>query len=111
AGPQRVANDAAQAGVGAAVGLDGRGVVVRLDLEADVILVAEPDDTGVVLEDADAPIVLALAEPPPDFLGGPEDRLLEEVVDAAAIEVDQTFERFVRAVLGPGLGQRLQLDV
>ena len=44
AGAQRVADHAAEAGVGAAVGVDRRGVVVRLDLEADVVLVVEPDD-------------------------------------------------------------------
>ena len=47
-GPERVADHAAQARVGPAVGVDGRGMVVRLDLEADVVLVVEPDDAGVV---------------------------------------------------------------
>ena len=44
-------------GVRPAVRLDGRGVVVRLDLEADVMLVVELHDAGVVREDADAPVV------------------------------------------------------
>ena len=56
AGAHRVADHAAEAGVGAAVGVDRRGVVVRLDLEADVVLVVEPDDARVVGEDADQPV-------------------------------------------------------
>ena len=102
AGAQRIADDAAQAGVGAAVGFDRRRMVVRLDLEADVIAVVEFDDAGVVLEDADAPIVAA--EPPANLLGGAEDRFLEQIVDAPALEVDRALERLVRAMFRPGLG-------
>ena len=40
-----------------------------------------------------------------------EDRLLEEVVDDLALELDPAAERLVRAVLAPGLGDRLQLAV
>ena len=45
-----------------------------LDLEADVVLVVEPDHSGVVGEDADQPVEL-------QGLGRGEDRLLEQVVD------------------------------
>ena len=38
AGAERIADDAAQAGVGAAVRLDRRRVIVRFHLEADVIV-------------------------------------------------------------------------
>src|SRR5438105_80374 len=84
-------------------------MVVRLDLETDVILVVEAHDAGVVLEDADTPVVRP--EPPPDLLRRAEDRLLQEVVDAPAVEIDLALERLVRTVLRPRLSQRLQLDV
>ena len=42
---------------------------------------------------------------------GAEDRLLEQVVDRPALEVDPAPERLVRAMLAPGLGERLQLAV
>ena len=113
AGAHDVANHAAEARVGAAVGLEGRGVVVRLDLERDVELVVEPHDAGVVLEDADAPVVVAPAAA--QLLRGGEDRLLEHVLElplAALVAVgDPAGERLVAAVLAPGLGDRFQLDV
>ena len=40
-----------------------------------------------------------------------EDRLLEQVVDRPALEVDPPRERLVRAVLAPGLGEGLELAV
>ena len=46
--PSGVADHAAEPGVGAAVRVDRRGMVVRLDLEADVVLVVEPDDARVI---------------------------------------------------------------
>ena len=114
AGAERIADDAAQARVRAAVGLDGRRVIVRLDLEADVITVVEAHDAGVVGEDADAPVVGA--EPAADLLRRPEDRLLEQIVempDAAVVfdELDTALEGLVRAMLRPRLRQRLQLHV
>ena len=56
AGAQGIADDAAQPGVGAAVGLNGRRMIVRFDFEANVILIVEFDNSGIVLENADAPI-------------------------------------------------------
>ena len=44
-------------------------------------------------------------------LGRLEDRLLEQVVDDLALELDPAPERLVRAVLAPGLGQGLELAV
>ncbi len=78
ASAERIADDAADAGVGAAVRFDRRRPVVRLHLEADVKLVVEAHDAGVVLEDADAPVVRT--EQAANFLRGGENRLLEEVV-------------------------------
>ena len=103
-GAERVADHAAEARVRAAVGVDRRGVVVRLDLEADVVLVVEPDDAGVVAEDAHQPVAVQLAR-------RLEDRLLEQVVDRPPSKLDPALKRLVRAVLAPGLGQRLELAV
>ncbi len=114
AGPQRIAYDAAQPGVGTAVRLEGRRMIVRLDLEAHVVAVIEADDAGVILEDADAPVVGA--EPAADFLGRPEDGFLEQVVDPPCFgvrpgEINRAFQGLMRAVLRPGLGEGFQLDV
>ena len=79
---EHVADDAAQPGVRSAVRLDRAGPIVRLDFEANVVLVIEAHDAGVVRKDADAPIVVA--ESPANFLRGGEDRLLEQVVVACA---------------------------
>ena len=45
---QHIADHAADAGIGAAERLDGRGVVVGLHLEGDFVLVVEIDDAGVI---------------------------------------------------------------
>src|SRR5262249_37941705 len=76
AGAEWMANHAAETGVGAAVRLDRRGVIVGLDLEADVETLVETDNAGVVFKDADAPVIGA--EPAAELLRGAEDRLLEE---------------------------------
>ena len=68
------------------------------------IRVVEPDDAGVVAEDAHQPVACQLAR-------RAEDRLLEQVVDRPPLEGDPPFKRLVRAVLAPGLGERLQLAV
>src|SRR5262249_40965128 len=82
-GSERVADDAADPRVRAAVRFNRRGMVVRLDLETDVKAVVEAHDAGVVLEDADAPVVAA--EPAANLLGGAEDGLPEQVVDLPAV--------------------------
>ena len=43
--------------------------------------------------------------------GGAQDGLLEQVVDRRPLEIDPRLEGLVRAVLAPGLGQRLELAV
>src|SRR5688500_16391704 len=88
AAAQAVADDAAQSGVRPAVRVNRGRVVVGLDFEADVELVVELDDAGVVLEDADAPR-------PREVLGGPEHGRFEEVRDALAVEVDVRGQRLV----------------
>ena len=82
---------------------------MRLDLEADVELIAELDDAGIVLKDADAPVVLA--EAIANLLRGAEDRLFEQILVAFVAEIDDALERLVRAMLLPGLRDRLKLDV
>ena len=88
-------------------------MVVRLDLEADVLLVVELHDTRVVLEDADAPVVLA--EPPTNLDRGAEDGLFEHVFeDPLTVFVavaDAALERLVRAVFAPRLSDRFKFDV
>src|SRR5206468_3437237 len=98
--------------VRAAVRFDGRGVIVRLDLEADVVLVVEAYDAGIVLENAHAPILGP--ETATNLLRGSENGLLQQIVDASpgrSLEIDLTFQRLVRTVFGPGLRQRFQLDI
>jgi hypothetical protein len=109
----RVADHAPDAGVGPAVRLQGRGVVVRLDLEHDVVLVVEPDHPGVVLEHAHAPIPLARLVA--DMFGGRENRLAEHVLEMPLARrvaiVNPPGKRLVATVLAPGLRDRLQLDI
>ena len=103
-GPQRVADHAAQASVRTAVRIDGRRVVVGLDLEADVVFLIESDDPGVIAEDAHQPVA-------GQFPRGAEDRLLQEVVDRPALERDSPLQGLVRTMLAPGLGEGLELAV
>ena len=63
AGAHDVADAAADAGGGAAVGLEGAGVVVGFDLDGDAVDVVEADDAGVVVEDADEPAFFGGALP------------------------------------------------
>lgn len=85
---QDVADDAADAGGRALVGLDVRRVVVRLDLEGDRVALADVDHTGVLADADEHGVVLG--------------RLLAELlqVDLGAL---------VRAVLGPHDGVHGQL--
>src|SRR5207253_1588412 len=99
-GAERIANDAAQAGVGAAVRLDRGRMIVRLHLEANVMALVKAHHAGIVLEDADAPVVLA--QPAADFLCGAEDSLLQQIIDPPPVEVDPALQRLVRAMLRPG---------
>ena len=96
-----------------AVGLQGRRMIVRLDLEDDIVLVVEPDDSRVVFEYAHARIRLAGFAT--DLICGGEDRLLEHVREpplaALILVMDPAGQRFVAAVLAPGLGDGLQFHV
>ena len=82
-------------------------------LKQTLILVVEPNDAGIVREDADAPVVRA--ELLANLLRGGEDRFLEQIVMCVstrpAFERDRALECLVRAVFRPGLRERLQLDV
>ena len=77
---------------------------MRLDLEADVVLVIEPDDAGIVAEHAHQPVA-------PQLMGRSKDRLLEQVVDRSSFERDSPPQGLVRTVLAPGLGQGLELAI
>ena len=113
AGAEDVADHPAEAGGGTAVRLDCRGVVVGLDLDADVVIAVEADDAGVVAEHAHAPV--APAERLTDFPRRSKHRLLEKVVVAdgagGTLVVDRAAEGLVAAVLAPRLGDRLELDL
>jgi len=102
--PHRIADHSADAGIGAAVGLHRRGMIVGFDLEADVIFVVKFDDAGIILKDRYAPGEVQLP-------GDAEDGLLERVVDHPALELDQAGEGLVTAVFGPGLGDHFKLDI
>ena len=103
-GAERIANDATQPRVGAAVRIDSRGMVVCFHLEADVVLLVESHDAGIVGKDAHQPVAVQVFR-------RLEDRLFEQVVDRAATKRDPTPQRLVRAVLAPGLGERFKLAV
>ena len=85
-----VADDAADAGRGALVGLDVRRVVVRLDLERDGVALADVDDAGVL---ADAGEHL------------PDRRLLGDLGELLEVHLG----RLVGAVLAPHHGVHRQL--
>ncbi len=110
---ERVADHTADTRVGATVGLDGARPVVRFDLEGNVVLAIEADDAGVVAKDAHAPIVGA--ERSANLLRRGKNRLFEQVVElprAVLIRIGHAAgERFVAAMLTPGLGDRFQLNV
>jgi hypothetical protein len=113
AGPENIANDAADARIRPAVRLEGRGVIVRFNFEGQVVLFVEPHDPGVVAEHAHAPIVVAKLMP--DRVRGRKDRLLEHVFEppfAGLVAIgDAAGERFVATVFAPGLGDCLQLSI
>ncbi len=104
AGSEDVSDDAAEAGVRAAVGVDGGGVIMGFDLEADVEGVVEPDDAGVVFEDAHEPVEVEVGR-------RLKDCLFEEVVVVFALEFHESLEGFVGAVLAPGLGDGFELAI
>ena len=110
---QHVADHAAQAGGRATVGLDRRGMVVCLDLHADVMVAVESHHARVVAEHAHAPVLGT--ELGTDLAGRRKHGLLEKVVvlhgAGRTNMVDRAAERFVAAVLAPGLCDGFQLDL
>ena len=86
--PERIANHAPEPCIRAAIGIDGRRMIVRLNLEADVVRVIKPDHPGVVAEDAHEPVAA-------QFTRRAEDCLLEQVVNRSALERNATPQRFV----------------
>ena len=110
-GPRRdadnIADHAADAGVGAAERLKRRGMVVRFDFEGDFELVVKVNDAGVVHKGGPNPAAI-------QSLGGganigveqPGDDFRARLVSLAS-EMNFGLERFVLAMLRPGLRQRL----
>src|SRR5262245_60344814 len=101
-------------------------MIMRFNLEHQIVVVVEPDDASIVLEDADARIVLAALLPGgADLLSGSKNRLLEHIFERARLRSpargasradragisDSPSERSVAAVLAPGLSERFQLGV
>ena len=88
-------------------------MVVRLDLEDDMMRIVEADHAGVVAEHADAPVLWA--EAAADLAGGGEDCLLEHVLEvplAALVAIaDAAGQRLVAAMLAPRLRDGFELDV
>src|SRR3989338_3077354 len=83
-------------------------MIMRLDLETDVISLVKPYDTGIVLEDGYAPRSLKL-------LCRLHYRLFKEIIYAPFLSVrfiiDKSAECFMSAVFGPCLRQCLELDI
>lgn len=113
-----VADDAADTGGRALVGLDVRGVVVRLDLEGDRIAVADVDDARVLADADEHRVVLGglLAELAQVHLAalvravlGPHDGVHGELGAGRTAAQDLAYARvlvFLQAQFGPG-----QLDL
>ena len=62
------------------------------------------DDAGVIHKYREAPRFI-------QFFRYPEDGAIHDVINGFAVVGDFGFKGLVHAVLGPGLGQRFQLDV
>ena len=84
-------------------------MVVRLDLENDIVFFVESHDSRVVFKDAHAPILVA--ELASDRLGCCKDRFLEHVFELATsvfiLVGDAAGKRLVAAMLAPCLCDRL----
>jgi hypothetical protein len=92
-GADDIADAAAHARRGAAVGLDRGGVVVGLDLDADGVVFVERDNARVVDEHGERPVDALLDE----FVRRGRHRALEEVVD----DDRSVGESFVTRAVGP----------
>ena len=115
AGAHRVAVHPHDAGQRPAVGVEGRGAVVRFHLDAGVVFGRKGDDARVVLEHgtAEIPVAEALA----DLLGRVHDAGFVEAVDCFAgsgflVGVGNLGrENLVLAVFRPRLGEHFELGV
>ena len=111
--PERIANDPADTRIRAAVRVQRGRMVMRLHLEDEMKIVVELDDPRIVDEHGYALVARAFGTA--DILGRLPDGAGEEVVDALSLPARDVIydpvEDLVLAVLGPGLGQRLQFDV
>src|SRR5690606_22214195 len=112
-GSERVAEHSSDAGARAAVWLDGRRVVVRLDLEGEPPRVIERDHSGVVAKDGEAEVAVGTKN---QGLRRARDRVAKQVLESDDLSIgtlvlDGRRQRLVAAVLAPGLRDRLELDV
>ncbi len=113
AGAQGIANHATDASVRAAIGLEGRGMIVRFNFKADVVTIVEANHSGVVFEHAHAPITLAQLAA--NLLRGGKDGFFEHILKlplATIIAIsDPPGECLVAAMFAPGLRHGFQLDI
>ena len=109
-GADDVAVDADDTGDGAAVRIERGRRVVGLRLEAQQRFGVELDDPGIVVEHRTQEAVAWI-----DLAGGGADTAVEQGADgldpAVLAVFDGGVEDLVLAVLGPGLGEHLQLDI
>ena len=101
---EHVAHHPTDARVGAAERFNSRRVVVGLGLDGEIEMIIERHDAGVVDERGVYPRRV-------DLIGGSPQLLQQRHRCGAVSEGDPSAERFVVAVLAPGLGDHLQLDV
>lgn len=106
AGAEWVPNHATDASVGSPVRFNGTWVIVRFDLEDDVIFIVESDDPRVIGEDFDAPVLVAQVGT--DLLRCCKDGLFKHVVELSRTVFvgvrNASGQSLVTAVLAPGLG-------
>ena len=106
-----VANHTAEAGIGPRVGFDGAGVVVRLHLEADGLVVVELHKARVVLEGAEHEVGLRFA----NLLRHVADVGLEQPVHDLLLAIERVVnlraKDAVLAVLAPGLRDDFHLHI
>ncbi len=88
-------------------------MIVRFDFEADVVLIVESDDAGIVFEHAHAPV--GRAQIATDLLRGGENGLLQHVLKMPLpmrVAVgNPAGQGFMAAMLAPGLRDGFQFDV
>ena len=112
--PSVIAVDPDNAGQGAAVGIKRGWAVVRLYLKHQVIIIAPGNNPGIVLEHGDAPV--ALCQALSDGTGRALDKGIKQAPDFAnrartVVIGNGCVEYLMLAVLRPGLGQHLKLNI